>query len=82
LKQHDLVKVFGRKGWITGFAEYGTYVKDIFGDYITIPNKSHKKVPLKNIQFIRHNNNWQYVTYLKEIDLLLNKKEIQLSSLQ
>jgi len=78
---NDLVKVFSRKGWITGFTNGGAYIKDIFDNYITMPNKSYKQVSLKNIQFISHNNNWQFVPHMKEGDLLLNGKENQLSSL-
>ena len=67
---NDFVEVFGKKGWITGFCSSGCYVKDIFDNYITVPNKSYKQVSPNFIKFINHNNNWQFVPYLKEGDFL------------
>jgi hypothetical protein len=67
---NDFVEVFGKKGWITGFCSSGCYVKDIFDNYITVPNKSYKQVSLKNIKFINHNNNWQFIPHLKQGDFL------------
>lgn len=52
--------MFGKIGYISGFTGGGTYVKDIENNYITIPNKSYKQVSFDNLQFINHNNNWQY----------------------
>ena len=56
---NDKVKVFGKTGYISGFTKGGAYIKDIYDNYITLPNKSYKQVGFKNIEFICHNNNWQ-----------------------
>lgn len=60
---NDKVKVFGHGqiGYITGFTSGGTYVKNVDGEYITIPNKSYKQVSIKYLKLLSHNNNWQYV---------------------
>jgi len=61
---NDKVRVFGKVGWISGFCSGGCYLKDIEDNYITIPNKSYKQVGFKNIEFISHNNNWQFIPHL------------------
>jgi hypothetical protein len=59
---NDKVRVHGKIGYITGFTGASmAYVKDIYGIYITNPNKSYKQVNLKDCEFVSHNNNWQYV---------------------
>ena len=60
---NDKVKVFGHGqiGYITGFTSGGAYVKNVDGEYITIPNKSYKQVGIKYLKLLSHNNNWQYV---------------------
>lgn len=60
---NDKVKVFGHEqiGYITGFTSGGAYVKNVDGEYITIPNKSYKQVSIKYLKLLSHNNNWQYV---------------------
>ena len=58
---NDKVKVFGKVGYITGFTGTSSaYVKTIHGEYITTPNKTYKQVPLKELTFLSHHNNWQY----------------------
>ncbi len=57
---NDKVKLFDKKGYISGFTVGGCYVKNIEGSYITIPNKSYKQVSFKYLESINHNNNWQY----------------------
>lgn len=59
---NDKVKIFDKVGYITGFTGTGIYIKDNNGNYITIPNKTYKQVPIKNIKLIHHNNNWQFIT--------------------
>lgn len=59
---NDKVKLFGDIGWISGFCKGGCYVKDINDKYITIPNKTYKQVGYKNLEFISHNNNWQFIS--------------------
>jgi len=61
---NDKVRTFGKVGFITGFTNGGVYIQDIEGDYITIPNKSYKQVSFKYIEFINHNNNWQFISHL------------------
>ena len=60
---NDKVKVFGHGqiGYITGFTSGGAYVKNVDGEYITIPNKSYNQVSIKYLKLLSHNNNWQYV---------------------
>lgn len=60
---NDKVKVFGHGqiGYITEFTSGGAYVKNVDGEYITIPNKSYKQVSIKYLKLLSHNNNWQYV---------------------
>jgi len=58
---NDKVRLFGETGYITGFTgTNGAYVKTMDGDYITIPGKNYKRVSLKGINLIEHNNNWQF----------------------
>ena len=58
---NDKVKVFNQIGYITGFASGGAYIKNAENEYISLPNKSYKKVSISNIRLLHHNNNWQYV---------------------
>lgn len=63
---NDKVKVFGRTGFISGFTNGGgAYIKDILGSYITIPEKTYKQVSFKYLEFISHNNNWQFIPHLR-----------------
>jgi hypothetical protein len=57
---NDKVNVLGRTGHISGFTKGGAYVKDIDGAYITLENKNYKQVPMRMLQFVSHNNNWQF----------------------
>ena len=61
---NDKVKAFGKVGFISGFASGGCYVKDTDGNYITIPDKTYKQVSFKHLEFINHNNNWQFISHL------------------
>lgn len=58
---NDCVSVFGKIGYITGFTSGGAYIKDSANNYITLPNKSYKQVPINNMTLISHNNNWQFI---------------------
>jgi len=53
-------------GWINNSSviEKGIYVKDIENNYITIPGKTYKQVSFKHLEFISHNNNWQFIPHL------------------
>ena len=55
------MKIFGQTGYITGFSgDSSVYVKNINDEYITIPEKKYKQVSISQLEFINHNNNWQY----------------------
>ena len=58
---NDKVSVFGKIGWISGFSVGSCYIKDIKDNYILIPGQNYKQVGFKNLRFISHNNNWQYI---------------------
>ena len=58
---NDKVEIFGQTGYITGFSgKSSVYIKNINDEYITIPEKKYKQVPISSLKFISHNNNWQY----------------------
>lgn len=57
---NDQVRLFGQVGWISGFSGKSCYVKDIEGNYLTIPNKTYKQVNPSSLTLICRNNNWQY----------------------
>ena len=61
---NDKVRAFGKVGFISGFTSGGCYIKDIEGNYITTPDKNYKQVSFKHLEFICHNNNWQFVSHL------------------
>lgn len=61
---NDKVRLFNKVGFISGFTSDGCYVKDIENNYITIPNKTYKQVSFKHLEFINHNNNWQFISRL------------------
>ncbi|WP_129729066.1 hypothetical protein [Ectobacillus funiculus] len=57
---NDKVRVFGQVGWISGFSGQTCYVKNIQGDYVTVPDKTYKQVSFNHLELICHNNNWQF----------------------
>lgn len=59
---NDKVSVMGRSGYITGFTQGAAYIKDAEGQYITLPGKSYKQVGVSKLQFLCHNNNWQFIS--------------------
>lgn len=60
---NDKVTVFRQTGWISGFSgKSSVYVKDKEGCYITVPEKSHKLIPVKAVRFRTHCNNWAVYT--------------------
>lgn len=59
---NDIVETLGKRGFISGFANCGVYVKDFYNNYITSPNKNYKQVKFKELKLIYHGNNWQYTT--------------------
>lgn len=56
---NDYVKIKNshRKGYISGFSNSTCYIKDIFGNYLTVSPK-YKQVSLSKLIRITHNNNW------------------------
>ena len=64
---NDKVKVFNKIGFVSGFTNGGIYVKDIYGEYITKPNRTYKQVGFKDISAIEHNNNWQMISEIRDI---------------
>lgn len=62
---NDKVEIFGMVGFISGFTgSNSAYVKNIIGDYITMPNKTYKQVSLKYCDLMAHQNNWQFIPHL------------------
>ena len=61
---NDKVRLFGEVGFISVFTSGGFYVKDIENSYITIPDKAYKQVSFKHLEFINHNNSWQFIAHL------------------
>ena len=61
---NDKVRAFGKVGFISGFTNGGCYIKDIENNYITIPDKTYKQVSFKHLEFVNHNNNWQFIPHL------------------
>ena len=59
---NDKVKVFNQIGWISGFCNGAAYIKDINDNYIIMPEKTYKQVGFKYLEFINHNNNWQFIS--------------------
>ena len=58
---NDKVEILGNIGYISGFTNGRAYIKDVYGNYIKLPNKNYKQVTISKIKLIRHNNNWQYI---------------------
>ena len=67
---NDKIVVQNQVGYISGFTTSGCYVKDIFGNFIVRPDKTYKQINFSMIKFINHNNNWQFISHLKERNLL------------
>ena len=57
---NDKVVFRGKVGWIRGFSGTSAYIVDINGGYIQMPNKTYKQITLSKLEFLCHNNNWQY----------------------
>lgn len=68
---NDCVRVFNKIGFVSGFTSGGCYVKDIFDKYIQISGKSYKQISISLVEVLSHNNNWQFIHHLKEVDFLL-----------
>ena len=62
---NDIVQIFGKRGFISGFTKCAVYVKDFHNKYIALPNKTHNQINVKELKLINHANNWQYIIQLK-----------------
>lgn len=61
---NDKIRAFGKVGFISGFTSGGCYIKDIENNYMTMPDKTYKQVSFKHLEFVNHNNNWQFIPHL------------------
>lgn len=60
---NDKVRVFDQVGWISGFSgKSSVYVKNREGEYITMPGKNYKMMPISQTKLIAHCNNWAVYT--------------------
>lgn len=57
---NDVVEVFGKCGFISGFTNSGAYIKDFQDNYIALPNKNYKQINIKELRLKNHENNWRY----------------------
>ncbi len=58
---NDEIVFLGQKGWISGFNKSAAYIKNISGEYLSVPGKNYKNVAFTYLQRSCFNNNWQYV---------------------
>lgn len=70
LNDYVKIKDSHRKGYISGFSTSTCYIKDIFGNYLTVSPK-YTQVRLSKLVRIMHNNNW--------IKQEINEKDYQMS---
>lgn len=69
---NDKVKAFGQTGWVTGFSGTSSvYIKNREGEYITVPGKNHKMVPLAELSVRTHCNNWA----VSDIKTISNRRQ-------
>lgn len=56
----DKVRVCGKTGWISGFADKGlsAYIVDDTGNYIKRAGKNYKTHQLTQVKILQRNNNW------------------------
>lgn len=62
---NDKVRSYDKVGFISGFTSGGAYVKNIDGDYITKLGKTYKQVPLRDMERVCRNSNWQFISCLR-----------------
>ena len=68
---NDKIKIFNKIGFVVGFTKDKCYVKNIFDEYITIPNKTYKQVNITSLRKLNSNNNWQFIAHFKEDNFLV-----------
>lgn len=60
---NDKVRVYGKTGWICGFSSQSSvYVKDHNGSYISVSEKKHFLIPIREVSVRTHCNNWGVCT--------------------
>ena len=59
---NDCVKYNDKLGWICGFTGSSARIRDINEEYVQIKDKdkNYVQTPLTQLQFVNHNNGWQY----------------------
>ena len=57
LNDYVRIKNSHSKGCISGFSKTACYIRDIFGNYLTVSPK-YNQVALSKLLRITHNNNW------------------------
>jgi hypothetical protein len=72
---NDKIKLGDEVGFVTGFSgKYTTCVVNIQGDYLKIKGNKSILISLSKISVIAHNNNWRYISDLKEEKYLTSFK--------
>lgn len=57
LNDYVKIKDSNKKGYISGFSQSSCYIKDTFGNYLTISDR-YKQVALSKLDRLSHHNNW------------------------
>lgn len=59
---NDSIILFGKRGFVSGFSQYGKYISviDINDNIIKNPTKKSNTILAKEVKVIGHNNNWRY----------------------
>lgn len=64
---NDKIIGFNKIGFISGFTGPYCYIKNIFNKNIVQSNKIYRHTNVKYLRFICHNNNWQFISDMKEV---------------
>ena len=57
---NDCVRYGNNLGWICGFTGTSARVRNISDEYLQPVGKNYTQTPLSQLQFVNHNNGWQY----------------------
>lgn len=57
---NDCVRYGNNLGWICGFTGTSARVRNISDEYLQPVGKNYTQIPLSQLQFVNHNNGWQY----------------------
>ena len=58
----DTVEYMGQKAYITGFTGKAAYIVDFAGNYVTVPGKNYKQVPMSGFRLLSRRSNNYIVT--------------------